>query len=348
MEENKLKAIVDLIRDTAQGYAQDKGAMLAASLAYYTMFSLAPLIVLTVALVSLFAGEQAVEGELVAQIEGIVGGEAAVVIQNIIKNASQTTSGITATIISTALLLIGASGVFAQLKRAINSMWGIAQPPNKGIVFLIKTRTLAFVMVIGAGILLMLSLAISTTLGIVNQWLSETAPILATVLPWLDFIVSFAIMTGCFALIFKFLPDAEVSWQDVGLGAAVTAVLFSLGEYLIGWYLSNWSVGAAYGAASSLLLLLFWIYLSAQILLFGAEFTQIYANKYGSRLILQEGVMQVTHKRYELPKPPPPPVEEVETVDPPLRQRQKQWAIGLLGLALGLLLGFLSSLRRND
>jgi membrane protein len=348
MEQSKLKAVVDLIRATAEGYSQDKGAMLAASLAYYTMFSLAPLIVLTVALVSLFAGEQAVEGELVSQIEGIVGREAAVVIQGIIENASQTTSGITATVISTVLLLVGASSVFAQLKRAINSMWLIAQPPNKGFLAFIKTRVLAFVMVLGVGFLLILSLTVSTILAIVNQWLTETAPLLATVLPWLDFVVSFTIMTGCFALIFKFLPDAEVSWQDVGLGAVVTAVLFSLGEYLIGWYLGNWSGGAAYGAASSLLLLLFWIYLSAQILLFGAEFTQMYANKYGSRLILQEGVMQVTHKRYELPKPPPPPVEEEETVDSPPRQRQKQWAIGLLGLALGLLLGFLSGLRRND
>jgi membrane protein len=349
MEENKLKAIVDLIRDTAQGYGQDKGSMLAASLAYYTMFSLAPLIVLTVALVSLFVGEQAVKGELVAQIEGVVGLEAAVVIQSIIENASQTTSGVTATIISTALLILGASGVFTQLKRAINSMWGIAQPSNRGILFMVKTRTLAFSMVIGVGILLMVSLVISTILGILNQWLSESAPILALVLPWVDFLVSFTIMTGCFALIFKFLPDAEVSWQDVGLGAVVTAVLFSLGEYLITWYLGRWSGGAAYGAAGSLILLLFWIYLSAQILLFGAEFTQIYANKYGSRLILQEGVMQVTHKRYELPKPPPPLIEEViETADPPVRQRQKQWAVGLLGLALGLLLGFLGSLRRHD
>lgn len=350
MELSKLKAIVDLIRDTAEGYSQDKGYMLAASLAYYTVFSLAPLILLIVALVSLFYGEKAVAGEIVAQIKDVVGPQAAVVIEGIIKNATTTTSSITATIISTALLLIGASGVFTQLKRAINSMWRIAQPPDRGFLFLLKTRAFAFLMVLGVGLFILLSLAIGTTLGIVNEWLSEFSPLWATVLPLVDFIVSLIIMTGCFALIFKFLPDAEVAWQDVGLGAVVTAVLFSLGKYLIGWYLGNWTGGAAYGAAGSLILLLFWIYLSAQILLFGAEFTQTYANKYGSRLILQEGFIQITHNPYERPQPslsPPPPVPDIETPDPPPRQREKQVAFALFGLAIGLLLGFLASLRRS-
>ncbi|MCB8944730.1 MAG: YihY/virulence factor BrkB family protein [Ardenticatenaceae bacterium] len=349
MKQNRLKAIFELFRDTAQGYSQDRGSMLAASLAYYTMFSLAPLIVLTVALVSLFVGEQAVQGELVAQIEDVVGREAAVVIESIIENASQTTSGITATIVSTVLLLVGASGVFTQLKRAINSMWRIVQPPDKGFLALVKTRALAFLMVIGVGVLLMLSLAISTFLGIINRLLADLAPLLATVLPLLDFVLSLTIITGCFALIFKFLPDAEVSWQDVGLGAAVTAVLFSLGEYLIGWYLGNWTGGAAYGAASSIILLLFWIYLSAQILLFGAEFTQVYANRYGSRLVFAEGVIQITHQRYtpQSVQSVLPVIEEWETADPPSFSRRNQFAVGLIGLAFGLLLGFLGSLKRK-
>ena len=322
MKQNKVKAIFELIRDTAQGYSADKGPMLAASLAYYTMFSLAPLIVLTVALVSIFYGEKAVAGELVAPIERVVGREAAVVIESIIENANTTSSSTTATIISTALLLLGASGVFTQLKRAINSMWRIAQPPNKGVWAIIQNRILAFIMVLGVGALLIVSLATSTILGIVNQWLSDIVPVLATVLPLLDFVVSFTIMIGCFALIFKFVPDAEVSWQDVGLGAVVTAVLFSLGEYLISWYLSNWTGGAAYGAASSLILLLFWLYLSAQILLFGAEFTQVYANRYGSRLTLAEGAIQVTHQRYELTPvdPTPATTEDTVTADSPLNE----------------------------
>ena len=355
MKESKLRVVFELIRDTAQGYSQDKGPMLAASLAYYTMFSLAPLIVLTIALVSIFVGQQAVEGRLVAQIEDVVGREAAVVIESIIENASETTSGITATIISTVLLIAGASGVFTQLKRAINSMWRIAQPPNRGLWALFKTRGLSFLMVLGVGLLLLLSMTISTTLALVSKWLTEISPLLAAVLPLVDFVVSLTIITGCFALIFKFLPDAAVSWQDVGLGAVVTAVLFSLGEYIIGLYLGNWTGGAAYGAASSLLVLLFWIYLSAQILLFGAEFTQIYSNRHGSRVVVKEGFIQVTHRRYEAPANPQPVlpvIEEPEPVDdalplPPSPTRPRQIAIGLIGLAIGLLLGFLSNFQRR-
>ena len=350
MNQNKLKIIFTLMRDTAQGYSQDKGPMLAASLAYYTMFSLAPLLVLTVALVSIVWGQQAVAGELVAPIERIMGRDTAVMIENIIENAETTNSSISATIISTLLLLLGASGVFTQLKRAINSMWRIARPPNQGLLVVIKTRVFAFVMVLGVGLLLMLSLTISAVLKIVNEWLSELNPLLATVFPLLDLIVSLPVMVGCFALIFKFLPDAEVSWQDVGLGAVVTAVLFSFGEYLIGWYLANWTGGAAYGAASSLILLLFWIYLSAQILLFGAKFTQVYANRFGSRLILAKGFMQLTHQPYmpSQPQPTLPIVEERKPEDPPPRQHQKQLATGFIGLAIGLLLGFLGSLQRKS
>lgn len=350
MEQNKLKAIFELLRDTAKGYSQDKGPMLAAALAYYTMFSLAPLIVLAVTVVSMLYGEKAAAGDIVAQIQGIVGLQSAVVIQSIIENASTTDSGMTATtIISTVLLLVGASGVFAQLKRAINSMWRIAQPPDQGFLVMIKTRTLAFVMVIGVGILLTLSLAVSATLTLVNKFLSDLSPLLGTALPLLDFVVSLVILTGCFAVIFKFLPDAYVSWQDVGLGATFTAVLFSGGEYIIGWYLSSWEGGAAYGAASSILVLLFWLYLSAQIMLFGAEFTQVYTNRYGSRLILRKGILQITHQRYEPAKPQPelPPSDEqtviVPAVSPP--KRQKQIAVGLLGLAVGLFLGFIGNRR---
>jgi membrane protein len=360
---DKVQTIFELISDTMQAYGQYRAPMLAASLAYYMIISLAPLLVLTVALASIFFGEQAVHGQLVSQIDGVVGREAAEFLEGIIQNASEEdSSGVTAataTIISTILLLLGASSIFAQLKRAINSVWGITQPPNQGFSRLVKTRILAFVMMIGVGVLLVLSLLISTILLGLNQWLENSslvpgdiAPLVGNVLPLLKFIVSFTLMVGCFALLFKFVPDAEVSWQDVGLGAVVTAVLFSIGEYLLGFYLTNWTGSAAYGAAGSLILLLFWLYLSNQIFLFGAVFTRVHANKHGSSLMLREGVWQVTHQLYERPKPPPVPVIEEdelwETVDLPPRQRQKQLATGLIGLAIGLLLGFLGSLQRRS
>ena len=349
---DRVQTIFELIRDTGQAYGQNKAPMLAASLAYYMIFSLAPLLVLTVALASVFVGEKAGQGELVAQIEEAVGRPAAELIEIIIENANSTSSGIAATIISTGLLLLGASGVFAQLKRAINSVWGIVQPPERGFWVFVRTRILASVMVISVGALLVLSFAFSAILVAVNDWLSDVAPVLANVLPLLKFIVSFTIMVGCFALLFKFVPDAVVAWQDVGLGAVVTAVLFSIGEYLISLYLASWSGASAYGAAGSLIVLLFWLYLSSQILLFGAVFTHVYAEKHGSQLVLEEGILRITHQRYERPKPPPLPVIEEdelwETADPPPRQRQKQLATGLIGLAIGLLLGFLGSLQRKS
>lgn len=279
------RLIFEQLKETAVGFSKGKGSTLAAAIAYRTLFSMAPLLVIAVAVAGWVFGEQAVTGELVAQIEGIVGEETAVLIQNLLSSASQGSSGTIATIISVAVLFFGASGLFGQIKVALNQIWGVAPPPAEsglqGVVKVIKTRLLAFLLVILIGVLLLVTLAITTALSALDAYLGDSW---SGAGPVLNNLVSVGIMAVLFAIIFKVLPDAAVAWRDVGLGALVTAVLFGLGEYLISLYLTRTSVGSTYGAAGSLVATLLWIYYSAQIFLFGAEFTQVYANKFGSRV----------------------------------------------------------------
>ena len=279
-----ISGIFELLKETAQGWARDNASLLAAALAYYTIFALAPLLVIAVAVAGLVFGEAAVQGQIVAQIEGAVGREAAVVIQNLIANASQSGASVIATVLSTILLLVAASGLFSQLQRTLNIIWGLQPAPETGVLNVVRKRTLAFGMVLVVGLLLLLSLAISTFVTAVGDRLVVWLPSIGSILPQINFLASLIILTLLFALLFKVLPDAQLTWKDVLLGAAVTTLLFLLGRFLIGLYLARGSATSTYGAAGSLVLILLWVYYSAQIFLFGAEFTQVYANKYGSRL----------------------------------------------------------------
>lgn len=344
---NYLKVVFALVKETAVGYGQDKGPLLAAALAYHTIFSLAPLLVIAVAVASFVFGETAVEGELVHLIEGAVGREVGIVIQNLIRNASQGSSGIFATALSTVLLFLGASGVFGQLKNALNMIWGIARGPDPGILALIKTRFLAILMVMGIGFLLLTAVATNTILAAINRRLISEGADISAALPPINFLVTFLVIALLFAIIFKTLPDATVAWKDALVGGGFTSLLFGIGQYLIGLYLSSSSVGSAYGAASSLIIILFWIYISAQILMFGAEFTQVYANKHGAKVHLPENALLLHRNINHRPKPEPPPVEPVLPPPEPVPIWRKQVATGLLALAVGLFLGFLGSQMRD-
>lgn len=345
-----LKEIFELLRDTAVDFGKDKCSLLAAALAYYTVFSIAPLLVIAVAVAGFVFSESAVQVLVMEQIEEFMGAQVASMIQSLIDSISSPGAGILATVISVVIALLGASGVFNQLKLALNTIWGIVPDPGRGLIGVVVTRTLSLSMVLGIGFLLLVSLVSSTIITFLGNYLLQLSPMFGAVLPRLEFVTSFLLMTFLFAIIFKALPDAKVAWRDVWLGAVVTAVLFSLGEYAIGLYISQGSVGSAYGAAGSLVVILVWIYYSAQILLFGAEFTKVYANKHGHKIIPRGNGMLVTVKKYEVAPEPAPliePMEMPETADPPRRQLQKQFATALIGLAVGLLLGFLASLRRN-
>ncbi|MEJ2748777.1 MAG: YihY/virulence factor BrkB family protein [Anaerolineae bacterium] len=281
------RTIFNQLKETAVGFSQGNGSTLAAAIAYRALFSMAPLLVIAVAVAGRVFGEKAVAGELVAQIQGVVGQETAVLIQNLLSSASQGSSGTIATIISVIVLFFGASGLFSEIKVALDQIWDVAPPPTEnswqGVIQTVKSKLLAFLLVVLIGVLLLVMLAVSTALSALGTYLSGWWS--GGLLPVLNNVVLIAITAVLFAIIFRTLPDAEIAWRDVALGALVTAVFFGLGEYLIGLYLTRTSVGSTYGAAGSLVAALLWVYYSAQIFLFGAEFTQVYANKYGSRLL---------------------------------------------------------------
>ena len=347
--------IFDLLKESAKGWSRGQASLLAAALAYYTIFALAPLLVIAVAVAGVVFGDAAVEGQIVAQIEGTVGREAAVVIQDLIANASESGASVIATILSTALLLVAASGLFAQLQRALNMIWGVQPAPEQGILNVLRKRALAFSMVLVVGLLLLLSVTVSTIVTAVGDRLAEWLPGIGSLLPQINLLASFVILIVLFALLFKVLPDAQLTWKDVLLGATVTTLLFSLGHYLIGLYLAHSSAASTYGAAGSLVLILLWVYYSAQIFLFGAEFTQVYANKYGSRLKPANNAIWRDKNHVSDIEEAPSPYRIVTT---PLYPDQAEsgtaasrWrhpvAVGLLGLATGLLLAFLGSLRKR-
>ncbi len=275
----KLQTIWSLLKATYKEWSDDNASVLAAALSYYTAVSIAPLLIIIIAIVGFFYGEQAARGQLVAQIQGIVGTEGAKFIQDVIANAHKPTVGTIAGILSIATLLWGSTNVFEQLHSSLNAIWDIEAKKTSGIWATIKERFLSFTLVLGIGFLLLVSLVLSAVLTILSTWFDHLLPGAGWLWQVVNFVISFGVVTLLFGLIYKVLPDAKIAWHDVWLGAAVTALLFTIGKFLLGLYLGNTS--SAYGAAGSLVVFLLWVYYSTQILFLGAEFTQVYANQYG-------------------------------------------------------------------
>jgi membrane protein len=288
------KGIVALFKNTASEWIQDKCPQLGAALAYFTVFSLAPLVLVLLAVFGLiFGGSDQAQHKITEQLQYLIDPSGIKVIQDIAANASKPKAGIIATTIGVVLALFGASGVFGQLQEALNTIWGVKPKPGGGVMGFIRTRFLSFAMVGGVCFLLLVSLTVETVLRGFSAYLKNVMPggdILALTL-FLLFDV--AVVISLFAMIFRYLPDAKIAWRDVWIGATLTAVLFALGKFILGLYLGSGAAGSAYGAASSLITLLLWIYYAAQILLFGAEFTQVYANTYGTRVEPQEYAVKV-------------------------------------------------------
>jgi membrane protein len=291
-----------LLRDTFKEWSEDGATRLAAALAYYTTFSLAPLLVLVIAIAGLVGGQEAAQTQTMAQVEDLLGDEGREFIQEMIATASRPTTGWTATLIGAGTLLFGALGVFGELQNSLNTIWEVKPKPAKGFLdgvkrFIVK-RLMSFTMVLGIGFLLLASLVISAAVSALGEFIGTRWPLADFWLSLINFVVSFLVITFLFAMIFKFLPEIKIAWKDVWLGAAVTSALFTLGKFLIGLYLGRSQVGTIFGAAGSLAILLIWIYYSAQILFFGAEFTQVYANRYGSKIVPDPGMVKITeHER---------------------------------------------------
>jgi membrane protein len=344
----KPKDIVGLLKETWTEWQEDKASRLAAALAYYTAFSIAPLLVIAIAIAAIVFGEEAAQGQIATQLGTLVGKEAAEAIQALLVSSSRKSGeGIIATLISIALLFFGASNIFTQLQDSLNTIWEVAPKPGRGIKGIIKDRILSFGMVLGIGFLLLVSLILSTVLAALGNYLGGMMPGLQFLWSILNFLLSFGVISLLFALMFKFLPDVKITWGDVGIGAVITALLFTIGKSLISLYLSNSGVGSTYGAAGSLVVLLLWVNFSAQILFFGAEFTQVYANKYGSRIVPTKNAVRVTEEaRAQQGMPRTRDLEAAagqereiqETLSPPSQnqRRQRHPAATLLGGLIGI------------
>jgi membrane protein len=280
---NAIREFFSLLKQAFDEFNQDGAPRLAAALSYFTIFSIAPLLIVVIAVAGLAFGQDAVRGQLDDQIEGLVGAEGASIVQELVQNANRPNQGTIAAIIGVVTLLLGAGGAFGQLQDSLNIAWGV-KPPNRGIWGTIRARFLSFSMVLGVGFLLLVSLVLSAIISGVQNFLSDMLPTGGVLLQIGNQALSFGVIMVMFAMIFKFLPDTKVEWRDVWVGAAFTAALFSIGKYLIGLYLGSSGVSSSYGAAGSLVIILLWIFYSAQIFLFGAEFTQVYARRHGSKI----------------------------------------------------------------
>ncbi len=289
----KLIAAWALLKETFAAWSEDKVPRLGAALAYYTTFSLAPLLLIVVGVAALVFGEEAAQGRIVEQISGLVGEKGAEAIQAMLQSASEeTSSGVVAAIVGVVALLFGASGVFGELQDALNTIWGVKPKPGRAILGAIKDRFFSFAMVLAIAFLLLVSLVVTAALAAVGKFGSGLIP--EAFLQALNLAVSLGVVTLLFAMIFKILPDVRIAWRDVWIGAFATAVLFTVGKSLIGLYLGKSAVGSAFGAAGSLVIVLVWIYYSAQILFLGAEITQVHARHYGTGVVPAADAVLVT------------------------------------------------------
>lgn len=289
-----------LLQETVNAWIDDKAPRLGASLAFYTLLSIAPLLIVVVAVAALVYGHKAAQGQLVWQIQGLVGAEGAKTIQDLIQSAYKPGSGIVATILGVLTLIFGASTVVVELRDALNTIWRVPVPEGssglQSILRFMKERFYSFGLILGVGFLLMVSLILNAGIAAVGSYFGSILPASEAFLHASEFVISFVVVTFLFAAIYKFLPDVDLKWTDVIVGASFTSLLFSIGKQLIAIYLGKTGFGSTYGAAGSLVIVLMWVYYSAQLFFLGAEFTKVYTEKMGS---------QFTAKLQLVPPPPP-------------------------------------------
>jgi len=279
------KGIINVIKKAFSGFGDDKVTKLSGSLAYYTVFSMGPLLVVIISLCGLFLGREAIEGKVYSTLTGFVGSDTAAQLQEIIKNASIAGKSKIAAIIGTITLIVGATTVFAEIQDSINGIWGLKPKPKRGWLKMLQNRFLSFSVIISLGFLLLVSLGVTTIIDGFSERLRAHFPEVTVVVFYIvNLVITLAVTGLIFGVIFKVLPDAEIRWKDVAAGAIATAILFMLGKFGISFYISKSNVGSTYGTAGSLVVLLLWVYYSSIILYFGAEFTKAYAVEYGSEI----------------------------------------------------------------
>ena len=280
-----LKKVFSLLKATFRAFTEDKALKMSAALAYYTIFALAPLIMILISLASIFYGKEATQNQVFNQLNGLVGNEAAMQIQDIIKNIALSQDSTFAIVVGFFTLFLGATGVFIEIQDSINQIWRVKAKPKKGWKKMLVNRFLSFSMIISLGFLLIVSLVINGVILAFSAKLSEYFPDVTVLLVQLiNASITFVVIAALFAIIFKYLPDVIISWKDIRIGALFTALLFTIGRTLIGLYIENVAPGSTYGAAGSLIVILVWVYYTSAILYFGAEFTQVYAQCYGGTI----------------------------------------------------------------
>jgi len=350
----RLKTVMSMLKEAFTDWKDDNAPRLGAALAYYTVFSLAPLLVIAIAIAGLAFGHEAAQGRIVAQIQGLVGQAGAEAVQGMLESARKPSSSVWAAILGTVTLILGASGAFTELRGALNVVWEAPPKPGGGIWGAIRDRLLSFAMVLVLGFLLLVSLAMSAGLAAVHSFSVGLWPGAKVLLEIANAVFSFGVVTVLFAAIFKLLPDTKIGWRDVWAGAATTAALFTVGKTLIGLYLGKSSIASAYGAAASLAIILAWVYYAAQILFFGAELTQVYAHRHGSRREAPGSAPAVKPAALG-PRPVPRPVTVSplprETHGPPAtldRPSRRAMAVYKAGVAVGMEAGRLFRRRQRD
>ncbi|GAC1305993.1 MAG: YihY/virulence factor BrkB family protein [Mucilaginibacter sp.] len=284
---------------TIMGFINDNGLKLSASLAYYTIFSIAPLLILIISLAGLVFGPDAATHRLYPQIAGYVGVKAALQIEDILKSLQLSGKSGIAVVIGVIVLFVGASGIFLEIQDSLNIIWRVRAKPKRGWLKLIQNRFLSFSLIIGLGFLLLVSLIINVVVNALNTWIERFLVIASLVIKAINLGVTFVIISALFAIIFKFLPDVKIRWKDVRSGAFFTAILFMIGQYAINLYIQYTAQSSAYGAAGSILVVMIWIYYTATILYIGAEFTQVYAEAIGCRIEPAEYAVSIKQTEVE-------------------------------------------------
>ncbi|MBE0428835.1 MAG: YihY/virulence factor BrkB family protein [Thermoleophilia bacterium] len=296
---NKLRGAASTIRMSAREWLDDKASMLAAALSFFAILSLAPLLLLIVSVTGILIGEGEAKQEIISRAGDAVGESGRVLAQTVLDNAGRSAGGVLGAILGAVLLLFGATGLFAQLQSALNRVWHVEPEPGKGARKFLKKRLLSFLVILGVGFLLLFSLV----LGAITTAAAEWSATFLGVSNWLPFLInltgSLVLLIFLFAFIYKVLPDVEIGWPEVWYGAFFTAVLFVIGNILIGFYLRNSGTASTYGAFGSLVVVLLWVYYSAQVVLFGAEFTKVYARRHGNPLRPQAGARRVPGARLD-------------------------------------------------
>jgi membrane protein len=290
----KLASAWDLVKQACTQWYNGNTFLLGAALAYYTVFSIAPVLIIAIAVASLVFGRDVVRDQLTREAGQTVGPQVASALNDLLTYAQSRTEGTIATIVSIVVLVIGATSLFAQLQYSLNTIWNVQPKPDRGIWGVVRDRVLSFAIVLAIGFLLFVSLVFSTVLAALGSMLSRTG-LPGGVFLWqiINSVISFGLITLLFAMIYKFLPDVRIAWSDVWIGAAVTALLFTVGKHLIGLYLGKFGAISTYGAAGSLVIVLLWVYYSSQILLLGAEFTQVYACRSGKPIVPSDNAVML-------------------------------------------------------